>query len=361
MPEGASVYAEEGTAAHEYAELELSHRLGKVTRAAYSRRLKAVKAGAHWSAEMERHIGDYVAQVLELVAALGASGLKPYVDLERRVDFSRFVPEGYGTADVVVLAGGVLHVIDLKYGKGVPVAAEGNPQLMLYAVGAVEGYGILFDFADVEMTIMQPRLGATSGFSLSREELLAWASDYVAPRAGLAAAGEGEYAPSDGACRFCRARPVCRARADAALAAAREDFALPPALSVEEVAGLLPRLPGVEAWAKDVQEWALGQARDNGVAFAGYKLVEGRSVRRIPDAFAAETVLKDAGYPKRDYLKPTELKGVTDLERLLGKPRFAEMLGGLVVRPPGKPVLVPDSDRRPALGSAQGAAEDFKD
>ena len=374
MPDAGSPYAAEGTAAHEYAELELSYRLGEINRRSYAGRLKKHKAGEWWGPEMEEAVDGYASFVVELAEELRAEGKTPYVYLEQRVDYSEYVPGGFGTADAVVLSDGEIHVIDLKYGKGVPVSAEGNPQLRLYALGAALAYMELFDFDAVRMTIVQPRLGSVSSDSMSLAELIGWAEGYVRPRALMADAGEGDLRPSEGACRFCRAKAVCRARADMALAEAVGDFTAaeppepgevedlvpqPDLLTVEEVARLVPILPAIEAWAKDVQEWALGQARDHGTRFPGYKLVEGRSNRKVVQPGAAMDALALEGFAASDYQKPAELVPIGKLEKLLGKARFAEVLGAYVDKPAGKPVLVPDSDKRPEINSTEAAAADF--
>lgn len=402
-----SPYAAEGTAAHEYAEIELSHRLGKINNRSYSGRMKKVKAGPWWGTEMEEAVGDYANRICEYAEGYRRAGAEPFVDLEQRMDFTKWVPEGFGTADVVILAGNVLHVIDLKYGKGVPVSAEENPQLRLYALGAIEKYRILFDFDIVSMTIIQPRLGAASTDTMTLAELEAWAETVVRPAAELAYLGHGEPCPSESACRWCRAKATCRARADAMIATAisefdddigfsqaRFDAANPPSaedveahaklggivgfgldpscaptfggekelmLTIDEIAALLPALPAIEAWAKDVQDWALEQARDHNVRFPGYKLVEGRSIRRITDAEAAAQALENAGYEPDQFYKPAELMAIGGLEKLLGKKGFADLLGGFVDKPAGKPALVPTSDKRPELGSAQGAISDFEE
>lgn len=374
-PDAGSPYAAEGTAAHDYAELELSYRLGKITKRQHSGRIKKHKATEWWGPEMEEAVGSYVGFVLGVAENVRREGGEPYVDLEQRVDYSEYVPGGFGTADAVVISDDALHVIDLKYGKGVPVDAVGNPQLRLYALGAALKYRMLFDFEEVRMSIVQPRLGADSTDSMPLEELLRWAAEYVAPRAKLADAGGGEYSPGEAQCRWCRAKAVCRARAEANLKAACEDFALdslpadpaeveealerPELLSIEEVAALLPLLPRIEAWAKDVQEWALEQARDHGVAFPGYKLVEGRSVRKITEPLAAMRALEAAGYAPEDYQKPVEIKPIGQLEKLVGKKGFEELVGKYAFKPAGKPALVPESDKRPAIDSAEAAAADF--
>lgn len=375
LPDEGSPFAAEGTAAHDYAELELSYRLGAINRRSYAGRLKKHKAGEWWGPEMEEAVGDYASFVCELVADLEADGKSPAVELEQRVDYSEYVPGGFGTADAVILSDGTLHVIDLKYGKGVPVDAGGNPQLRLYALGAALKYGIVYGFDEVHMTIVQPRLGSVSTDSMALAELMEWAEGYVKPRAAQADAGEGEYVPGEKQCRWCKAKAVCRARAEANLAAACEEFSLetlpespaevdaavprPELMTVEEVAGLLPLLPRIEAWAKDVQEWALEQARDRGVRFPGYKLVEGRSVRKITEPLAAMRALDAAGYAAEDYQKPAEIKPLGQLEKLLGKKGFEELVGKYAFKPAGKPVLVPEGDKRPELNSFESAAADF--
>lgn len=316
-----------------------------------------------------------VAPVSVTVPQLAAQmGTKPSKLMEYAARSEDPLPGGFGTADAVILSDGEIHVIDLKYGKGVAVPAEGNPQLRLYALGAALAYMELFDFGLVRMTIVQPRLGSVSSDSMSLADLLGWAEGYVKPRALMADAGEGELRPSEGACRWCKAKAVCRARAEASLKAACEDFSLdslpdpeeveasvplPDLLEVEEVAALLPILPAIEAWAKDVQDWALAQARDHGVRFEGYKLVEGRSNRKIVQPGAAMDALALAGYAPADYQKPAELAPIGKLEKLLGKARFAEVLGAYVDKPAGKPALVPESDKRPEISSAESAAADF--
>lgn len=375
IPDEGSPYAAEGTAAHAYAELELSYRLGAISRRQYAGRLKKHKATEWWGPEMEEAVGDYASYVCELAADLEAAGKHPIVELEQRVDYSEYVPGGFGTADAVVLSDGVLHVVDLKYGKGVPVSAEGNPQLRLYALGAVLGYRCLYDFDEVRMTIVQPRLGSASTDSVSYEDLIDWAETCVEPRARAADEGRGEFNPGEKQCRWCKAKAVCRARAEANLKAACEDFSLdslpegpeeveasvplPELLEVEEVAELLPLLPAIEAWAKDVQDWALAQARDRGVRFPGYKLVEGRSNRKVVQPGAAMDALALEGFAPADYQKPAELVPIGKLEKLLGKARFAEVLGAYVDKPAGKPALVPESDKRPAIDPSESAAADF--
>ncbi len=373
-PDRGSEYAAQGTEAHALAELELGYRLGLLTKRQYTARMRKRRASPYHDDEMVEAVGDYASYVEGLRdAAAEETGEEPYVALEQRVDFSAYVPEGFGTADAVVIAGRDLHVVDLKYGKGVPVAAEGNPQLRLYALGAALLYASLYDVERVHMTIVQPRLNSVSTDGLALGELMRWAEETVAPAARAAWAGEGGYAPSEEACRWCRARSVCRARADAALAVASAEFsaadppapdeleaalAAPETLSDDETARLLGLVGLLEGWCKSVREHALARA-EAGARYKGWKLVEGRATRRISDHEAAIERLEGAGVPAEGYLKPYELLGITALTKSLGSKRFSELLGDLVVKPAGKPVLVLESDKRPEIGSAESAAADF--
>lgn len=354
-----SPFAAQGTEAHALAELELSRETGKISKRQYAARMRTRKASEYHDEEMVEAVSGYVDTVMGIVRDMRDElGSEPYVDLEQRVDFSGYVPEGFGTADVVLVCGDVVHVVDLKYGKGVPVDARDNPQLRLYAIGAVDKYDVLGGFREARMTIVQPRLSSSSTDVVAVDELRSWASDYVQPRARLAWRGEGEFAPGDDTCRFCRVRATCRARADAALETAREDFGA-ETLTDEEIAELLPRLDDIEAWCRDVKDYALQQMLDGRASYEGYKLVEGRSTRSISDPERAMDVLDKAGIPAEDYLKPYQLKGITALTKALGKKRFGELLGDLVVKPAGKPALVPESDRRPAISGLASAKEDF--
>lgn len=375
LPDEGSEFAEAGTEAHALAELKLRLATGEITKRQFSSRMRAHKNNKHYDAEMEDATDAYVSFVRGLVEALAdEAGEEPLVELEQRVDFSAYVPEGFGTADCVIISSSELHVIDLKYGKGVEVSAEDNPQLKLYALGALDRYALVYGVETVRTTIMQPRLGNVSCAEYGADELAAWGRDYVAPRAEQAWAGEGEYGPGEDTCRWCRAKAVCRARADAALSAARDDFdtlAIPDPgvfsgalgdvelLGDGEVARLLALCPLMEAWCKDIRAWALDRALE-GRRFEGWKLVEGRSTRKIADPEAVMNALEAAGVPAESYLKPYELQTITALTRALGKARFSALVEPHVVKPAGKPALVPAGDKRPEIGSAAGAAEDFK-
>ncbi len=352
-----SVYAEEGTAAHTLSELKLMLHTEKINRRTFTRRLNKFKAdNEYYSKEMDDYTGDYVNEVIELFNSYPDA----FIDLEQRVDFSRWVPEGFGTSDVVIIADGTLHIVDLKYGKGVPVFATSNPQMRLYALGAYELYSLMYDFETVKMTIIQPRLNESSTDEMPLAELLEWADNFVRPRAELALSGEGPLVPSEAACRWCVAKAVCRARADANLEAARLDFEEPAEkLSKEEMAEILLQAPEIKKWIEQVESYALTQARDHDETFPGLKLVEGRSNRMITDKERAASLLQEAGF--EGIFKPQELLNLTALEKAIGKEAFSEVLADLIAKPPGKPALVKESDKRPAMNKAQSAQEDFKE
>ena len=272
--------------------------------------------------------------------------------IEQRLDFSHVVPGGFGTGDAVIIAEPMLQIIDLKYGQGVLVEAERNPQLMLYALGAVNAFGSLYDITEVAVTIYQPRRANISTWHVTVAELEAWAEQVVKPTAALAARGNGEFVPGEW-CRFCKLNPTCRTRAEANLALARHEFAPPAELDDAEIAAVLVQLPQLKAWAADVEAYALSLAVNQGKTWSGFKLVEGRSIRKYTDEAAVAQAAEAAGVDVWDR----KLKTITALEKQLGKKRFTELLGDLVVKPAGKPALVPESDKRPALTLGDAANE----
>lgn len=303
--------------------------------------------------QMDTLTEDYVAFILERLRDVRQTCADPQVLIEQRLDFSHVVPGGFGTGDCVIIAEPVLHIIDLKYGQGVVVEAENNPQLMLYALGALNAFGSLYDIDEVAVTIFQPRRSNVSTWTIPVPELEAWAEQVVKPRAALAASGDGEFAPGEW-CRFCKLSATCRTRAEANLALAKHEFAPPAELTDAEIAKVLAQLPDLKAWAADVEAHALSLAVNQGKTWPGFKLVEGRSIRRYADEAAVAKTAEAAGVDVWDR----KLKTITVLEKQLGKKRFSDLLGDLVVKPAGKPTLVPDSDRRPAL-EIQSATDEF--
>lgn len=353
--EQGSEYAAEGTFAHEVAEIKLGRALfdAGYWKERPSRRLN--KNNEFWSVALEDYINGYVAEVMEYIASLK----EPLVMLEQRLDFSKYVPGGFGTGDVVIVSDGALDVIDLKYGKGVPVSAERNPQLMLYGLGALETYDCLYDIETVRLHIKQPRLDDASSYQISAAELIDWAENEVAPKAELAMKGEGSFEAGEW-CRFCKARKDCRARAKANLELAKYEFAPGPQLTDGEIGDILGKAGELKRWAEDIEAFALEQAEKNGKKWPGWKLVEGRSNRRYSDEGKIAEILLGENYREEDIFNK-KLKGIGDMERLLGKKKFCELLAEQITKPQGKPTLVPENDKRPELGSIASAEKDFKE
>lgn len=349
-PDKTSEYAEEGTAAHRLAELYmLDDQEG----------IEEFKANnSYYCGEMEEAVQDYLDIVNERYQAAKKTAPDAILMPEQRLEFTDWVPEGFGTGDAIIIAGNTIEVIDLKYGKGVPVEAEGNPQLKIYGLGAYATYNYLYDLDTVRMTIVQPRLGSVTTAEISTAELLAWAETEVKPAAVKAWAGEGEQVTGDH-CRFCRVKPKCRALRDKNLELAKYEFSMPYTLDNAELAEVLDQIDDLANWAKAVKEYALAKA-EAGEKFPGYKLVEGRSNRIISDEKKALKALKDLGYKQAVLYKPREILGITALEKLVGKAKLAETLGDILIKPAGKPTLVKESDKRPEINTIDQAQQDFK-
>lgn len=354
MQDSSSDYADEGEAAHEYAEMCLRRRLTvlkKAQRDALDAEIEFFKGNSFYGDEMERSITDYMVYVEELVAdAMGRSDMR--VLLEQRLDYSAWVPEGFGTGDVVIMAGDLLDVVDLKYGVGIAVNAVNNPQMRLYALGAIEEHDWLYGFKQVRMTIYQPRRDSVTSETISVEELLAW-GESIKPKAAMAFAGEGEFVNGEH-CKWCAVKATCAARRSNNMAVMAYGLGDPRLISLDDISSLLHIAPELQRWAKDVQEFAQTQAAA-GVSIPGWKLVTGKGKRAIPDKAAAIAALKAAEIQVDKYLKPQELRGITELEKGLGRAQFKELLGDLVVKPPGAPTLAPESDPRESIEGAKDA------
>ncbi|MCM3141327.1 DUF2800 domain-containing protein [Brevibacillus sp. MER 51] len=363
IPESRSEYANEGTAAHELSEILLRRSLYPCNSKERKRLADALQlfmsTNPYYGPEMENAVQDYVDIVNERFMEAKSRSSAAMVLLEERLDYSEWVPDGYGTGDVVLISDGVLEVIDLKYGKGVPVSAVGNPQIRLYALGAWSAYSYLYDIQEVRMTIVQPRLDSVSSDTMSIDELIEWAESVVKPAAALADAGEGEYKAGEH-CRWCKVKANCRARADENMKALAHEFKDPALLDNEEIGSILFVAEQLKAWAKDVEEYAFEQAKA-GKKIPQWKLVEGRSNRAILNKDVAWKDLQEAGIDQDKYLKPRELLGIGELEKRIGKKELASILGDLIIKPQGKPVLVPETDKRPELNSIDGdfANEEF--
>ena len=353
FPDDTSIYAEEGTFAHAVFEHVMQCHLEQ--QMVY---WSSFQHNEFWSEELRDHVINAAQRAIDAIVEARESCSDPLVLIERRLDFSPWVPEGFGTGDLVIVADGLLSVFDLKYGKGVPVMATNNSQMRLYGLGALNELGHLYDIDRVRMTILQPRLENYDSEEISAAELLLWGESYVKPRAQLAWDGEGEFVPGEHCTSgFCKARYQCPARSEHALAVAKSDFALlpPELLSREQVLQVLDKADLAIDWLNDVKSYALREA-EAGHQIPGWKLVEGRSNRKYTDADAVADRLIDAGVPE-DVVYDRNVRGITAMEQILGKKKFAEHLADLVVKPPGKPTLVREEDKRPALSSA---AADFK-
>ncbi len=352
-----SQFAEEGTNAHALGEAKIRLATKEYNRTKYHNAIRNLEI----TEDMEDYAESYKNYVIERYNSALQKTPDAILMLEQRLDFSKYVPDGFGTGDAVIIAEGKLEIIDLKYGKGVEVSAVDNPQLRLYALGAYEAFDMLYGFDTVEMTIYQPRLDNISSESISVAELLEW-GESVKKAAQLANDDSVIECVAGKHCDtgFCKARPVCRAYAEERQKMAVYDFKPPARLTVAEIADIIEQSASLEKWAKLVCDYALEQAYKHGVEYPGYKVVEGRSNRKYSktDSEVAK-ILTDNGYQESDILVH-KLKGITDIEKLLGKKTFAEVLGSYVVKPPGKPTLVCSEDKRPAINSAMQAQEDFK-
>jgi len=335
-----SDYAAEGTDAHALCEFRLKQALGMPTE-------DPIENLSWYNEEMEDCAAGYTAYVMELLTVASQTCPDPVVLIEQRVDFTRWVPDGFGTADCILIADGVLNIVDYKHGKGVEVSAVANPQMMLYALGALEIFDGIYDIDEVCMTIFQPRKSNVSVYGMAKEALLEWAQSELAGKAELAFAGQGDFQCGEW-CRFCKAKAECRERAAANLELARYEFQTPALLEDDEIADILGKVDALVAWATDVKEYALQQAV-SGKEWSGWKLVEGRSNRKYTnDAIVAATVER-AGFDPYER----KLLGITAMQKVLGKTRFEELLAPYIEKPQGKPTLVPESDRRPAMNTAK--------
>lgn len=341
--DASSSFAQEGTDAHTLAQYKLEKLLGLNTK-------NPTESLSFYDEEMNSHAEYYAAFVLEQLEKAKETCDDPQILIEQKLDFSKYVPEGYGHVDCLIIADGTLTVIDYKYGLGIKVSAERNPQMFCYALGGLALFDGIYDIDNIHLIIYQPRRENISEYSISKGELIKWAEEVLAPTAQLAIKGEGEYKAGEH-CQFCKAKATCRERAEYNLELAKYDFEEPATLDNDEIAAILTKADELVSWANDVKEYALKEAL-NGTKFEGFKLVAGRSNRKYTDEAAVADVVIAAG--KDPYEK--KLLGITAMTALLGKKTFEDILGGLTFKPPGKPVLVTTDDKRPEYNSA---FEDF--
>ena len=341
-----SDFALQGTDAHTLCEHKLKIALGQQSK-------DPVENLTFYDEEMAECTDMYAQYVIEQLSEAKERCKDPIVLIEQHLDFSQWVPDGFGTGDCVLVSDDTLTVIDFKYGLGILVDAENNPQMMCYALGALSLFDGIYDIKDITMTIFQPRREHISTFTISKEELLSWAENTLAPTAKLAAKGEGDYKAGEH-CQFCKVKATCRKRAEYNLMLARYDFEMPANLEDEEIEVILLKADEMVSWINDIKEYALKQAI-SGKEWNDWKLVEGRSVRKYVDDKAVAETVENAGFD------PYEKKviGITAMTKMLGKSKFEELLSGLIEKPQGKPTLVPMSDKRPTMKKT--AKDDFKE
>ena len=340
-----SSFAQEGTDAHTLAQYKLENSLGIKTK-------DPTESLSFYNEEMNSHAENYAIFVLEQVEKTKETCADPQVLIEQKLDFSKYVPGGYGYVDCLIIADGTLTVIDYKYGLGIAVSAERNPQMFCYALGALALFDGIYDIDNVHLVIYQPRRENISEYDISKSELIKWAEEVLAPTAELAIKGKGKY-NSGAHCQFCKAKATCRKRAECNLELAKYDFEVPATLDDHEIAAILRKSDELVSWANDVKEYALKEAL-HGTKFEGFKLVAGRSNRKYTNEAAVADIVVAAG--KDPYEK--KLLGITAMTALLGKKVFEEILGGLTLKSPGKPTLVNADDKRPEFNSAY---EDFNE
>jgi len=360
-----SVYAREGTLAHELAELELSYKFGSIKKVEYYQRLESIKEHELYSSEMPEEVAKYVDYVWEEYLERSKKAESTLL-IEQKFDLTSYVPEGFGTGDSSIISEPLLEIVDLKYGRGNTVYAPDNPQLKLYGLGALEELSLLYEIETVKLTIVQPRLNHFSSFEISVEELLDWGENEVRPKAEKAFKGEGDFKAGEW-CKWCKFKATCKTLGEKALSIAKEDFtetkdvtkALnPSAYSDEELIDIYDKLPLFEIWAGAVREHFLAEALE-GKKWPGLKLVAGRSSRKIVDEEGVIEALKKRKIRLTDFM-PRKLLGITGLEKLLGAKKFQKALGPYIVKAEGKPTLVAESDKRPEIGGVASAKNDFE-
>ena len=345
-PDTSSPYAKEGTLAHEIAEFKTrNYFIETLPKRTFTSKLNKFKKDELYQNEMDEYTESYLEYIKEVAMKYPS---KPYIALEKKIDFSKYVPDGYGTCDCILIHGNDMHIIDFKYGKGVPVSAENNSQLMLYALGALEAYSMLYQIETVHLSIFQPRLDNISCFEISAANLLSWTIEEVEPKAKLAYDGIGDFKAGEH-CRFCKAQAQCRAKAESIISVfpVKEDPAL---LTDDEIGLILAKAKELVSWSNAVEDYALN-AILSGKEIQGWKAVEGRSVRVFSDADKAFEKIVESGTPE-EMLYERKPLSLSQIEKLLGKKEFESIVSSFVIKPQGKPTLAPSDDKRPVFNKA---------
>lgn len=355
FPDSTSVYAQEGTLAHYLCELKLMAYTGEITKRKLTSMKNKLMKSELWQPEMDSTSEAYLDYIKDITMSYT---VKPVILIEKKVDFSRYVPEGFGTADCLILAGDTLHVIDYKHGKGVVVDADHNPQMMLYALGAMSELSLLYRFKFVHMTIVQPRVNNISEFTMSADELIEWGETVVKPKAEAAISGNGEFEAGDW-CRFCRAKRQCKTRYESndSLYSELSVQHDPRLITLAELGDYLKRGKDMAAWLEDMKEYALSESLA-GADVPGWKAVEGRGSRAFTDTDEAVDTLIKNGIDE-SVLYERRVLTLAQMEKAVGKKAFGEIVGNLVVKNPGKPTLVEESDKRPRITNQPTAADVF--
>ena len=353
-----SSFAEEGTLAHEFAELNLKAKLKIISNTEFEKLAEPHFLNPLYSSEMLDYVKAHIDYVQEQFTEAKRKTPDAILLIEQKVDITHLIEEGFGTCDVIIIADGTLEVIDLKYGLGVRVSAEDNPQLKLYGSGALEAYDLMYDIHTVKLTITQPRMDSISSWEISADDLRQWGEEVVKPKAKIAYAGEGEQVTGDW-CKFCKASPRCKAQADKALELAKLDFTEPMLLTDAQLIDIYGQSPQISKWLTAVTDYLYKEAL-TGKKWEGYKLVDGQNRRGWTDEWKAYDILKAAEYHSNDIITE-KLKGIGDIEKLVGKKEFPTLLGDVVAFKKTSPSLVPESDKRPALGIDQAKADFAED
>ena len=352
-----SFYAQEGTLAHEFGDLNLRAFNGEITANVLSKELRKLRKDALFSGEMEEEVKKYTDYCEEAFNVARANDENAKMLVEERFDFSHLVQGGFGTGDNTILSDKIIEIIDLKYGKGIQVSAEDNSQLKLYGLGALRAFDMLYDIETVKLTIVQPRLNAVSTWEISVEDLVRWGEAEVRPKADKAFEGKGVQKAGDW-CRWCKVKAMCATLAAKNVALARHEFKDPYLMAPKELLEVYKQTPMLMDWAKAVGDHLLEEAK-KGKVWNGYKLVEGRSSRKWTDDEKVKEVLKEDFFEESEYMV-SKLAGITAVQKLVGKDEINDLLGHLIHKPQGAPVLVENGDKRQPIGLAQ-AKQDFAD
>lgn len=355
FPDTTSEYAREGTLAHSIAELKVrKYFVEPMSQRTFNSRLKKLQKEELYDPEMLIHTDTYLEYIQSIAYNCKTA---PFVAVEKRLDYSNIAPEGFGTGDCILISGDTLHIVDFKYGKGVPVYAEGNTQMMLYAIGALNAYGFLYTINDIVMHIVQPRLDNISEHTITAAQLTEWA-ETIKPVAALAYKGEGEFQDGDW-CRFCRAKSKCRKRSEHITAIEAFGGKLPPLLTDEEIGGILEKAVKFKKWVEDIEKYALSALLE-GKNIPGWKAVEGRKTRAFIDTEKAFATVIKKGYDEALLYERKPLS-LTNIEKLMGKKEFDTILSEHITMSTGKPTLAPESDSREAISNKITAKEVFKE